>query len=132
MSKPIVFCFCLFGWVKLHPPCTEKVTVSTQNNFVSIVITKIEMKKTQKLKSTPVPFIVRCIFKINFLTHLVQKKWLRVHRTTLWASASHTKVWLESEFWPKIWFLQFLRSLLLYFVFFNIPSLIVSCIFKIN
>ena len=31
-------------------------------------------------------------------THLVHKKWLRLHRTTMWASSSHTIVSLELSF----------------------------------
>ena len=41
------------------------------------------------------PFIVRWIFKIVFFrlkAHFIRKNWLLVHRTTLWASFSHTRV----------------------------------------
>ena len=48
------------------------------------------------------PFIVRCNLKFVFFdfskTHLVQKKGLQVHRTTMWASSSHTRASLKVFF----------------------------------
>ena len=48
------------------------------------------------------PFIVRCILKVVFFdfskTHLVQKKGLQVHRTTMCASSSHKRASLKVFF----------------------------------
>ena len=49
------------------------------------------------------PFIVSWIFKIAFFclinkTHILQKNWLLVHSTTMWASFSHLRVSMVLSF----------------------------------